>query len=388
MPGDRVWKRLHCMAGLIGPEGQTGSIFSSTYLANLALAREYERAAPLGIYDPDRAPSTPAIPIPGYFLNPPVRRVGGHRVAAWVCRPNLKLQLDFFHCQIWRAKLRHAISRGAHSASSGTGSRWRACRSARGRITGEVNYPLSLRRARRGQAMPAGVGCVVHAQGQDRGRAGLVPAIPCEMRNRASSCGNSRAGVDARGMVHKPGQPRSAAHALSPAPATRAVRQRRQAEMGDGRPLVCGYTGVSTQTDFVDMRRRRRQRGFAHMGMGGVLANAFWDMGWRLANADLGHGPAARQHGLGHAPGGPPTRFGTLRRCGSPTRFGTWAGGLPTRFGTCPAAHRHASRTRAGGHWHGFRWNEARGAASARECCTRLDQGGMTMIDRAGGGEE
>lgn len=90
-------KRLHCMAGLIGAEDDREA-FSSTYLANVALAAE--KAAPLGItmlIEPINTRS-----IPGYFLN---YQRDGRRIIEQVGAANLKLQLDFFHCQIMEGDL-------------------------------------------------------------------------------------------------------------------------------------------------------------------------------------------------------------------------------------------------------------------------------------------
>ncbi len=90
-------RRLHCMAGLIGAKDDRAA-FSSTYLANLALAAA--KAAPLGItilIEPINNRS-----IPGYFLT---YQRDARRIIEQVGAANLKLQLDFFHCQIMEGDL-------------------------------------------------------------------------------------------------------------------------------------------------------------------------------------------------------------------------------------------------------------------------------------------
>ncbi len=123
-------KRLHCMAGLIGADDDRAA-FSSTYLANLALAAE--KAAPLGItilIEPINNRS-----IPGYFLN---YQRDGRRIIERVGAPNLKLQLDFFHCQIMEGDLamhlRELIGVVDHVQVAGVPERHEP-------DVGEINYP-------------------------------------------------------------------------------------------------------------------------------------------------------------------------------------------------------------------------------------------------------
>jgi hydroxypyruvate isomerase len=123
-------KRLHCMAGLIGAKDDPKA-FSSTYLANLALAAE--RAAPLGItilIEPINSRS-----IPGYFLN---YQADGRRVIEQVGAANLRLQLDFFHCQIMEGDLamhlRELIGVIDHVQVAGVPERHEP-------DIGEINYP-------------------------------------------------------------------------------------------------------------------------------------------------------------------------------------------------------------------------------------------------------
>jgi len=122
--------RLHCMAGLIGADAERAA-FSSTYLANLALAAE--KAAPLGItvlIEPINTRS-----IPGYFLN---YQRDGRRIIEQVGAANLKLQLDFFHCQIMEGDLaqhlRELIGVVDHVQVAGVPERHEP-------DVGEINYP-------------------------------------------------------------------------------------------------------------------------------------------------------------------------------------------------------------------------------------------------------
>jgi hydroxypyruvate isomerase len=123
-------KRLHCMAGLIAAEDDRKA-FSSTYLANVALAAE--KAAPLGItvlIEPINTRS-----IPGYFLN---YQRDGRRIIERVGAANLKLQLDFFHCQIMEGDLamhlRELLGVVGHVQVAGVPERHEP-------DVGEINYP-------------------------------------------------------------------------------------------------------------------------------------------------------------------------------------------------------------------------------------------------------
>ena len=84
--------RIHVMAG-IAPSGCERSALRQAYVTNLRWAAA--RAAPLGIdllIEPINTRD-----IPGYFLN---RQDEAHAVAADVGAPNLKVQMDLYHCQI------------------------------------------------------------------------------------------------------------------------------------------------------------------------------------------------------------------------------------------------------------------------------------------------
>lgn len=84
--------RLHVMAGL-APEGADRARLRDTYLANLAWAAQ--QAAPHGIdvlIEPINTRD-----IPRFFLN---RQDDAHAVVQAVGAPNLKVQMDLYHCQI------------------------------------------------------------------------------------------------------------------------------------------------------------------------------------------------------------------------------------------------------------------------------------------------
>ena len=84
--------RVHVMAGTI-PAGADLAEMRRTYVSNLAWAAEEAKAAcrdlliePINLRD-----------MPGYFLN---RQDDAHAIVAEIGSPNLKVQLDLYHCQI------------------------------------------------------------------------------------------------------------------------------------------------------------------------------------------------------------------------------------------------------------------------------------------------
>ncbi len=84
--------RIHVMAG-IAPAGVERARLQDVYEANLAWAAETAAAAgrdvliePINTRD-----------MPGYFLN---RQDEAHRVVQAIAAPNLKVQMDLYHCQI------------------------------------------------------------------------------------------------------------------------------------------------------------------------------------------------------------------------------------------------------------------------------------------------
>ncbi|BBJ46781.1 hydroxypyruvate isomerase [Streptomyces antimycoticus] len=95
--------RVHLMAGLVGP-AQDPAEHRDTYLANLAWAAE--RAAAAGVYiliEPINGRD-----MPGYFLS---RQAEAHTVVREVGAPNLKVQLDLYHCQIVEGDLTTTLRR-------------------------------------------------------------------------------------------------------------------------------------------------------------------------------------------------------------------------------------------------------------------------------------
>ena len=82
--------RIHCMAGLI-PTGAERERMRATYLENLTWASD--RAAPAAVdvlIEPIAHRN-----IPGFFIN---FQEEAHQVLAQAGRPNLKVQMDLFHC--------------------------------------------------------------------------------------------------------------------------------------------------------------------------------------------------------------------------------------------------------------------------------------------------
>jgi hydroxypyruvate isomerase len=84
--------RVHVMAGL-APADVERARLQATYETNLAWAAE--QAAPLGC-DVLIEPINPR-DIPGFFLN---RQDEAHRTVQAVGAPNLKVQMDLYHCQV------------------------------------------------------------------------------------------------------------------------------------------------------------------------------------------------------------------------------------------------------------------------------------------------
>ncbi len=84
--------RIHVMAGLATP-GSTPSELQATYVHNLRWAAA--QAAPYGVevlIEPINQRD-----MPGYFLN---RQAHAHATLLAVGAPNLKVQMDLYHCQI------------------------------------------------------------------------------------------------------------------------------------------------------------------------------------------------------------------------------------------------------------------------------------------------
>jgi hydroxypyruvate isomerase len=95
--------RVHVMAGL-APAGADRAGLRATYAANLAWAAA--QAAPLAIdvlIEPINARD-----IPGYLLN---RQDDAHALVQQVGAPNLKVQMDLYHCQIVEGDLAVTLRR-------------------------------------------------------------------------------------------------------------------------------------------------------------------------------------------------------------------------------------------------------------------------------------
>lgn len=84
--------RIHVMAGL-APAGADRARLQATYEANLAWAAEQAAADGRDVLIEPINPRD----IPGFFLN---RQDEAHRVVQAVGAPNLKVQMDLYHCQI------------------------------------------------------------------------------------------------------------------------------------------------------------------------------------------------------------------------------------------------------------------------------------------------
>lgn len=124
--------RVHVIAG-IAPPGIERAALHATYVANLAWAAK--QAASLGIdvlIEPINTRD-----IPGFFLN---RQDQAHAVVQEVGAPNLKVQMDLYHCQIVEGdvamKLRRYLPSGrvGHIQIAGVPERHEP-------DVGELNYP-------------------------------------------------------------------------------------------------------------------------------------------------------------------------------------------------------------------------------------------------------
>jgi hydroxypyruvate isomerase len=84
--------RVHVMAGLAADQASRASM-GAVYVANLAWAAERAAAIDVDVLiEPINTRD-----IPGYFLN---RQDEAHAIVAEVGAPNLKVQMDLYHCQI------------------------------------------------------------------------------------------------------------------------------------------------------------------------------------------------------------------------------------------------------------------------------------------------
>ena len=125
---------MHAMAGLVAP-GDDRARHRAAYVANLAwAAREAASIGVTVVIEPINTRN-----IPGYFLN---RQEEAHAVCAEAGEPNLKVQMDLFHCQIVEGdlatRIRRHIAGVAHMQIAGVPERHEP-------DTGEVNYPYLFR---------------------------------------------------------------------------------------------------------------------------------------------------------------------------------------------------------------------------------------------------
>ncbi len=126
--------RIHAMAG-VAAEGADRARMHATYVSNLAWAADQARPAGVDVLIEPIAPRN----MPGFFLN---RQEEGHAVVAETGKPNLKVLMDLFHCQVGEGDLAMKIrtylgkpheSRVGHIQIAGAPDRHEP-------DTGEVNY--------------------------------------------------------------------------------------------------------------------------------------------------------------------------------------------------------------------------------------------------------
>ena len=124
--------RIHCMAGLAAPDVPAAALRAS-YVSNLRWAAN--QAAQCG-RDVLVEPINPR-DMPGFYLN---RQAQAHAFLDEVGAPNLKVQMDLYHCQIVEgdlaSKIRHYLPTGrvGHLQIAGVPERHEP-------DSGEVNYP-------------------------------------------------------------------------------------------------------------------------------------------------------------------------------------------------------------------------------------------------------
>jgi hydroxypyruvate isomerase len=126
-------KRLHVMAGLIGPQDERAR-HRETYVKNIAWAAA--EAVNFGLTIVIEPINTRDIP--GFFLN---RQDEAHAVCTEIGAPNLKVQMDLYHCQIVEGdlamKIRKWVKRVGHVQIAGVPERHEP-------DIGELNYPYLL----------------------------------------------------------------------------------------------------------------------------------------------------------------------------------------------------------------------------------------------------
>jgi hydroxypyruvate isomerase len=126
-------ERVHVMAGLIAP-GEDRARHRATYVENLAYAAVQAAGAGVTlVIEPINTRD-----IPGFFLN---RQDEAHGVCAEVGAPNLRVQMDLYHCQVVEGdlamKVRRHIDGVGHVQIAGVPDRHEP-------DLGELNYPYLL----------------------------------------------------------------------------------------------------------------------------------------------------------------------------------------------------------------------------------------------------
>lgn len=122
--------RLHLMAGVAGNEAQRAHQ-RATFVANLRwAARQLARAGITALIEPINVRD-----VPGYLLN---TQADAHAIVTDVGEPNLKVQMDLYHCQIVEGdvatKIRRHLPGVGHIQVAGVPERNEP-------DTGELNYP-------------------------------------------------------------------------------------------------------------------------------------------------------------------------------------------------------------------------------------------------------
>lgn len=98
--------RVHAMAGM-APAGADRARMRETYIANLTWAAGEAQSEGIQVLiEPIAARN-----MPGYFLN---RQDEAHAIAAQAGKPNLKIQMDLFHCQVAEGDLSMKIRKYLH----------------------------------------------------------------------------------------------------------------------------------------------------------------------------------------------------------------------------------------------------------------------------------
>jgi 2-dehydrotetronate isomerase len=128
--------RVHVMAGLV-PAGRSRSDVRATYVANLRwAAAQAEKQGVQLLIEPINTRD-----IPGFFLN---RQDDAHALLAEIGAPNMKVQMDLYHCQIVEgdlaSKIRQYLPTGrvGHFQIAGVPQRHEP-------DTGELDYPFLFR---------------------------------------------------------------------------------------------------------------------------------------------------------------------------------------------------------------------------------------------------